>query len=107
MSRMKFGVFAALVALLGVSECEDAITDLISQDFSDPVVLEAAVRETFVEGAVGVVNAFDRVLVALAVGSGDGVLLTPNPSTGAVDAVVDVDFNGDGSRESAINSTLR
>jgi hypothetical protein len=105
MSRWTIGAALALATLVGLGSCKDSGTDTpISGDLSDPEVFEAAVRQTFLDGAEGVLDAVERLMVATGGGAQDGVVITPS-QTGA-DVALSIDFNGDGTRESTINFSI-
>jgi hypothetical protein len=105
MRRLTIFSTLALAALLGLSSCKDSGTDTqISGDLADPEVFEAAVRQTMLDGADGVLDAVQRLVEATAGGTPDGVLITPN-ATGA-DVSLSIDFNGDGTRESTVNFSI-
>jgi hypothetical protein len=105
MSRSFLGSVLALAGLVSVYSCSESSTDeAFSGDLSDPQGFEAAVRQTFVDGTDGVLDAFERLLVATGGGAQDGVVITPT-GTGA-NVALSVDFNGDGTRESTLGISV-
>ncbi len=101
------GLVAGVGLIIAVDACssdDPAPAPLPVGDLSDPAVFEAAMRQTFLAGAQGVIDAVGRVVVAVGGGAADGVVLTPIAN--GVAAAVSVDFNGDGTRESTINASL-
>lgn len=95
---------AALFA--GVAACDEEPTGNGNGggggNISDPATLQAVMEQVFLPFTLGALDGFDRLLIAIDGGPMDGVVITPTGPT-SVTAVVQVDLDGDGSRESTIN----
>lgn len=67
-----------------------------------PAAVQTFVSQNLIDAAAGTVDAFNRLLTAAEGGPADGVTITPT-GPNSFSAAVDVDFDGDGTRESVIN----
>ena len=95
---------AALFA--GVAACDEEPTGSNGGgngggNISDPATLQTLMEQVFIPVVLGVVDGFERLLVAIDGGPMDGVVITLTGPT-SVTAEVSVDLDGDGSRESTI-----
>jgi hypothetical protein len=97
---------AALFA--GVAACDEEPTGTNGNgggggNISDPAIFQAFIEAGFLEGFGGVVDGFNRLLVAVEAGppGGDGVRIT-EPTPGNFSAEIDIDLDGDGSRETTL-----
>jgi hypothetical protein len=97
---------AALFA--GVAACDEEPTGSNgngggSGNISDPATFQSFMETAFLDGFIGVVDGLNRLLVAVEAGppGGDGVRIT-EPTPGSFTAEIDVDLDGDGSRESTL-----
>lgn len=110
MTRLRRGTawmgigLAALFA--GVAACDEDPTGNNGgnggSSISDPATLQTVMQQVFVPFVLGVTDGFERLLVAVDGGAMDGVVITPLGQNDFT-AVVDVDLDGDGSRESTIS----
>ena len=106
MAGWSHGVYRAITGsalLLTVLACEESSNEG-NQSISDPEVLEAKARTAFAPIIAGINDGLARLLTALNGGAADGVVITP--TAGGADAVIAVDFDGNGSREGSINGGL-
>lgn len=93
-----------VVSFVGFGACSDdpAGAGGGNESLSDPDVFETEMRAKFLPAALGIIDGFERLLVALNGGAQDGVTLVPN-GTGGLDVGLTVDLDGNGSKESVIN----
>jgi hypothetical protein len=106
MTRQTRGAYRAIAGtalLLALLSCEESSGNG-NQSLSDPEVFEAKAKASFVPIVSGISDGLARLLSALAGGPVDGVVITP--TAGGADAVILVDFDGNGSREGSINGGL-
>ena len=89
--------------LLAVWGCDES-SDEGNPSLSDPEVFEAKARESFAPMIVGINDGLARLITAINGGAADGVVIIP--TAGGADAVIAVDFDGNGSREGSINGSL-
>lgn len=107
MAGWNHGVYRALASsflLLAVTNCGDKSSNGGNGSLSDPDVFEAKARASFKPIIVGINDGLSRLLAALAGGPADGVVITP--FQGGTNAVIAVDWDGNGSREGSINGGL-
>jgi len=71
-------------------------------NISDPAGLEDAVRASFIPAAIGLIDGFERLITAINGGGSDGVSILPD-GAGGFDASIQVDLDGNGSRESTVS----
>lgn len=106
MSRFVMGVLGlAMVTTVAISTVACSEEDPFAVgtgNLSDPATLEAVLRQTFLPGALGVIDGFERVITAVTGGTADGVTIIPT-GNGAT-ATIEIDFDGDGSREGMVNA---
>src|SRR5262245_57496705 len=95
---------ATAAVLLTVSGCGDDSGNEGSQNLSDPEAFEPAAKQDMLPIVAGIGNGLQRLFVALAGGPADGVTITPTQTGGL--ATIQVDFDGNGSREGAINGSF-
>ena len=102
-TRMTKAVTGTFV-LLALWTCSSDSSNGGNNSISDPEVLESKARTKFVPIVDGINDGLARLFAALAGGPADGVVVTP--TAGGADAVIAVDFDGDGSREGSIAGGL-
>jgi hypothetical protein len=100
-SRVR-GPLSGVLVLVALG-CEDDPSGG-NQNIANAEVFEAKAKESFVPIIDGINDGLARLLVALGGGPADGVVITP--FTGGANAQIQVDFDGNGSREGAINGGL-
>jgi hypothetical protein len=93
------------VLFAGVAACDEDPTGNGGNgggNISDPATLQTVMEQVFLPFTIGVLDGFDRLLVAIDGGAMDGVVITPLGLNNFVADVL-VDLDGDGSRESTIS----
>jgi hypothetical protein len=102
--KLVIGAVTGMTLLVMVDACKDDPTEAGSGNISDPATFEAEMRQRFFPIVLGVLDGLERVLVAIDGGPADGVVITPTAN--GVDAMVSIDFDGNGSREGSISSAF-